>query len=95
MLTTSDYEELASDLGAASKIGKKDVFADPYLQKHLFNNDPYLMESIRSTLNVEPRMDAKDPQRLTAFPENVTKYQKMIKYSQGGQIENAGNKKLI
>ena len=87
MLSARDYEELASDLGAAMKVGKKDVFADPFLQKHLFNNDPYLMESVRSTLNIEPRMDAKDPQRLTAFPENVTKYKEMIKNAKGGLID--------
>jgi hypothetical protein len=73
-----DYEELAADLGAAMKTGKKDIFADPFLQKNLFNNDPYLMETIRSTLNVEPRMDAKDLPRLKAQPKNVERFQKLI-----------------
>lgn len=73
-----DYEELAADLGAAMKTGKKDVFADPFLQKNLFNNDPYLMEVIRSTLNVEPRMDAKDLPRLKVQPKNVERFQKLI-----------------
>lgn len=95
MLYPSEYEELAADLGSAMKIGKKDVFADPFLQKHLFNNDPYLMEAVRSTLHVESRLDAKDLQRLTAYPQNVDRFKKMIKYSQGGYVENAGNRKLI
>lgn len=89
------YEELASDLGAIAKLSKKDMFADKFLQKHLFNNDPYLMEAVSSTLNVQPRMDAKDPQRLTAFPENVDRYRKLIKYAQGGMVDDASNKKLI
>ena len=78
MIQTSDYEELVADLGAAMKTGKKDVFSDPFLQKNLFNNDPYLMEAVRSTLNVEPRMDAKDLPRLTAQPKNVQRFQKLI-----------------
>jgi hypothetical protein len=78
MMQTSDYEELVADLGTAMKTGKKDVFSDPFLQKYLFNNDPYLMEAVRSTLNVEPRMDAKDLPRLTAQPKNVQRFQKLI-----------------
>ena len=91
----SEYEELAADLGSAMKHGKKDVFADPFLQKNLFNNDPYLMEAVRSTLHIEPRMDAKDLQRLTPYPQNIDRFKKMLKYAQGGYIETAGNKKLI
>jgi hypothetical protein len=91
----SEYEELAADLGSAMKNGKKDVFADPFLQKNLFNNDPYLMEAVRSTLHIEPRMDAKDLQRLTPYPQNIDRFKKLLKYSQGGSVENAGNKKLI
>jgi len=78
MFSPADYEELAADLGAAMKTGKKDVFADPFLQKNLFNNDPFLMEAVRSTLNVEPRMDAKDLQRMMAQPKNVERFQKLI-----------------
>ena len=78
MIKTSDYEELAADLGAAMKTGKKDVFADPFLQKNLFNNDPYLMEAVRSTLNIEPRMDAKDLPRMKAQSKNVERFQKLI-----------------
>ena len=91
------YEELASDLGAAAKIGKKNIFEDSYLQKNLFNNDPELMEAVRSTLYVEPRMDARDLQRLTAYPENVDTFKKMLKKSNGGSVDKTiqGNSKLI
>ena len=102
MMRPADYEELASDLGSAMKNSKKDMFADPYLQQKLFNNDPYLMEAIRSTLHVEPRLDAKDPQRLTAYPKNVDRYKKLLgkQMSEGGAVtmpENYsdGNWKLI
>jgi len=77
---TSDfmYEELAADLGMIMNSSKKNIFEDPFLQKELFNNDPRLMEAVRATLHVEPRMDAKDPQRLTAYPQNVEKFQSLI-----------------
>jgi hypothetical protein len=78
MISPKDYEELAADLGAVMKTGKKDVFADPFLQKNLFNNDPFLMEAVRSTLNVEPRMDAKDLPRMMAQPKNIEHFQKLI-----------------
>lgn len=85
-----DYEEVAADLGAIMKISKKDLYADPFLQKKLFNNDPYLMEAVRSTLHVEPRLDAKDPERLTAYKENVERYKKLLqqteKNAKGGAI---------
>ena len=87
MFRPSDYEELAADLGAAMKIGKKDIFADPFLQKNLFNNDPYLMEAVRSTLNVEPRADAKDLQRLTAYPQNIDRFKNLIRKRAKGSPE--------
>jgi hypothetical protein len=102
MMLPAHYEELASDLGAAMKNSKKDVFADPFLQQKLFNNDPYLMEAVRSTLHVEPRMDAKDPQRMTAYPQNVDRYKKLIekRMKEGGSVPmpdnySDGNWKLI
>ena len=89
-LMPKDYEEVAADLGAAMKVSKKDLYADPFLQKKLFNNDPYLMEAVRSTLHVEPRLDAKDPERLTAYKENVERYKKLLqqteKKSKGGAV---------
>lgn len=89
-LMPKDYEEVAADLGAAMKVSKKDLYADPFLQKALFNNDPYLMEAIRSTLHIEPRMDAKDPERLTAYKENVKRYKNLLqqteKNAKGGAI---------
>jgi len=88
MFRPSDYEELAADLGSAMKIGKKDIFADPFLQKNLFNNDPYLMEAVRSTLNVEPRADAKDLQRLTAYPQNIDRFKNLlVKRAKGSSEE--------
>jgi hypothetical protein len=102
MMRPADYEELASDLGSAMKNSKKNIFADPFLQKKLFNNDPYLMEAVRSTLHVEPRMDAKDPQRLTAHSKNVDRYKKLIEkgMKKGGSVTmpdnySDGNWKLI
>lgn len=75
---TNAYEEIASDLSSAMVNSKKNIFADPYLIKNLFNNDPHLMEAVRSTLNTEPRMDARDPQRFSVSPGNVEKYKALI-----------------
>ena len=73
-----DYEEIAADLTSAMQNGKKDIFEDPFLVKNLFNNDPYLMAAVSSTLNVGPRMDAKDPPRLSLNTGLVGKYKAAI-----------------
>lgn len=77
-MSSMTYEELAADLTSAMKISKKDIFEDPFLVKNLFNNDPYLMAAVNSTLHVEPRMDAKDPQRLTLNRGLVEKYKSRL-----------------
>lgn len=80
------FEEIAADLGTLSKLSRKDIFADPVLQEKLFGNDPYLMEAVRASINVEPRMDAKDLQRLTAYPQNVERFKKMLRKASGGAV---------
>jgi hypothetical protein len=73
-----DYEEIAADLTSAMQHGKKDIFEDPFLVKNLFNNDPYLMAAVSSTLNAGPRMDAKDPPRFSLNTGLADKYKAAI-----------------
>jgi hypothetical protein len=80
--TRNRYEEIAADLGAAQRLSKTNMYADPYLQKNLFNNDPRLMEAVASTLRTEPQMDPRDLAPFTAYPQNVNTYQNLIKQNQ-------------
>jgi len=97
----SSLEEVAADLGAIQSLSKKDIFADPVLQKKLFNNDPHLMEAYRSITN-QHKMDAKDLTPYTAYKENIPRYQELIdqntvKKAKGGAIDKPinGGSRLI
>lgn len=89
------YEELAADLTSAMKVGKKDIFEDPFLVKNLFNNNPYLMAAVNSTLHVEPRLDAKDPPRLTLNRGLIEKYKSMLDAERHKQNRDSRNAESI
>lgn len=82
-------EELFADLSSIETLKKKDLTADKYIRKQVFNNDKDLIDSYKAVTGLRTtRLDAKDPEPFVVDkPSKFEKIKRTLGFKYGGKIE--------